>query len=94
LASSAFVFVLAQVSFLLKGKFGDPRYYVPTALGSVVLMIAGFYFSGLLRLKGAGIDREESSAESIRIPTPGTLDVSLSNGEGGNPPPCRGRTES
>jgi hypothetical protein len=94
LALSGFVFVLTQVSFFLEGKFGDLRYYVPTTFGSLILMIAGFYLSRLLKLKGAGIEREESSVDQTPIPTPGTLEISVSIGDGGNPTPCRRRMGS
>ena len=94
LALSAFVFVLTQVSFFLKGSFGDLRYYVPTTFGSLILMIAGFYLSRLLKLKGTGIELEESSVDQTLIPAPEILEFSVSIGAGGNPSPCRRRMGS
>lgn len=65
LGTAAFVFLVAQVSFLAKGQFHSPAYYLPVTFGSLILMIAGFYLPKLLKLKVAGIELEKSAVDQI-----------------------------
>jgi hypothetical protein len=89
LALSGFVFALTQVSFFMKGRFGDLRYYVPTTFGSLILMIAGSYLSRLLKWEGAGIEREDNLVDRTPLPAPAALEISL--WDGAEASPCRRR---
>jgi len=74
LIMSGFVFGLAQVSYLKRGKFYDLPFYVSVTFGSIVLMIAGLFLPALSKLKVPGMELEKSSVDQIT--TSGSLEIS------------------
>jgi tetratricopeptide (TPR) repeat protein len=85
-AAGTFIFLFAQLDFLLKGTsirarflpaqaaIDDPKTYAAVTFGALLFMVAGLYLPRLLKLKVAGIELEKTSIDQVS--TSYSLDIS------------------